>query len=208
MSNIVLLIDDHPLFRLGLTTTLQQLGAELKVVEAASLPEALECLTAGMRFDLILYDWHLRGRGGVQGLLAVCQLAQGVAVVVISADEDEAIRIAAQQIGAADFLSKAADPTTIRDVLGQHLRRSAPENHAPVDDAPRAGLGCVQLSPRQQEVLQRMAQGESNKRIAQRLTIAETTVRAHVSDILRLLNSANRTEAVVKARRLGLITFG
>ncbi len=200
----VLMIDDHPLFRSGLRAALLQSGPPLRIDEASTLLAAIDALAEPSAFDLILYDWHLPDGGGCKGLTAICQLAPGVPVAVISADEDEAVRLAALAIGAVACLSKAIDARHLREVLeGLLLGAAAPprsSEHADGRPTPRAAL-----TPRQHDVLQLMARGDPNKRIARQLGIAEATVRAHVSDILRHVRARNRTEAVVMAGRDGLL---
>lgn len=195
----VLIVDDHPLYRSGLKTALAPLSVEFG--EAASLLAAIDALEQ-RRVDLILYDWHLPDSGGCRGLAAIRHLAPGVPVVVISADDDEAVQIAAASMGAADFMSKATDAQRMREVLCGLLCDAA----RPPQRAPRSSVAA--LTRRQHDVLQLMARGDSNKRIADRLGIAETTVRAHVSDILEVTRSRNRTEAVVRAQREGLVGAG
>lgn len=199
----ILLIDDHPLFRAGVCSTLTQAGMPVHVHEADSVPAALGALAEQKPFDLILYDWHLRGGGGVKGLVAVLQTAPAVPLLVITADEDEAIRMAAAALGAVECVSKASDLRRITDLLWRWLSH-VPEPASPLPHA----AGAVLLTHRQREVLALMAEGGTNKRIADKLRIAQTTVRAHVSDILRMLQAHNRTEAVMVATRRGLIDGG
>ncbi len=206
----VLLIDDHPLFRVGLASILCS-GAgspPIRLCEAATVVAAIDRLQDGDRFDLIVYDWHLPGGGGVRGLVSICQVATAVPVVVISADEDEAIQIAALQVGAAAFISKASDPGAIRDLIHRQLLLGKPEAAVPVEPAQQDHPATVDLTRRQHAVLRLMAQGYGNKDIARRLDIAENTVRSHVSEILRAFGAANRTQAVVKAGRLGFVHSG
>lgn len=199
----VLVVDDHPLYRSGLKVALAPLAVEFG--EAATLLGAIDALGA-RRFELILYDWHLPDGGGCKGLVALRQLAPGVPVVVISADEDEAIAFAAASIGAAACLSKSTDAQGLRAALGKLLGATpgAPGPSHPV--AQRSMAAARAMTRRQHDVLQLLARGDSNKRIAARLGIAETTVRTHVSDLLQLLQARNRTEAVVLAQRAGLIS--
>ncbi len=208
----VLLLDDHPLFRVGLRSTLIGMGLPVEVHEAASVAGALALLAALPRFDLIVYDWVLNhgnqgnhsGGGGVKGLVALVQTAPDVPIVVVSASEDDAVRLAALALGAADFVPKASDPALIRDRLWHHLQHTRPWPADTSAAGPRR-TGPVALTLRQREVLTLMSRGNANKVIAAELRIAETTVRAHVSDILRLLHASNRTEAVVLATRTGLV---
>lgn len=199
----ILLVDDHPLFRTGLKAALVETGLDLRVVEAADLVAAIGLLSDIAAFDLILYDWHLPGGGGCRGLVALCELAPQVPVLVITADDDEAIRFAARDIGARDCLSKSDDAVHIRAIVA-HVLGIAADGAAPAAGAAVSRPEpAATLTPRQRDVLQLLAHGESNKHIASRLGIAGTTVRSHVSCILRSLSARNRTEAVVKAASQG-----
>lgn len=193
----ILLIDDHPLFRAGLKAALAASGLKLLFADAAHLDAALDRLDSAAPFDLIIYDWHLPGGGGCRGLVALCELAPQAPVLVITADEDDAIRIAASNIGARDCLSKAADAAHICAAIARILD-IAPATAMPSRHLAQAAPGA-RLTSRQRDILQMLADGDSNKLIASRLGIADATVRTHVSGILRSLAVRNRTEAVVKA---------
>src|SRR5574337_681416 len=189
----VLIIDDHPLYRSGLKAALAPLPADFD--EAASVLGAIDALGA-RRFDLIVYDWYLPDGGGCKGLVAIRQLAPGVPLVVISADEDDTIAFAAAAIGAVGCLRKSIDAQGLRQAIGRLLRTAPGEPQQRKAAQPSAAAPTV-LTRRQRDVLDLMACGGSNKRIAMQLGIAEATVRAHVSDLLQLLQARNRTEAVV-----------
>lgn len=203
----VLLVDDHPMFRAGLKSILAADGKPWHVLESASVGPALDAIADGQHFDLVVYDWHLQtDGGGVRGLLALRQMAPNVPIVVLTADTDEAVAMAARALGAAAFLPKSAEGHELKDVLIGLLDLSSETRPEPADDAgPRAPQPSVRLTLRQLEVLRPMAQGLPNKRIARLLGIADATVRAHVTDILETLHASNRTEAVVKASRCGVI---
>lgn len=219
MSYSVLVVDDHALVRCGLRVLLARLGVEVFVCEAATVAQAIEAL-AVRRYDLVVYDWHLPHAGsgspggGVRGLVAVCESQPGVPVLVISADDDEAVRYAALQLGASDYCSKSIDPRELIRKVSMLLQPgsaakcaaaavpagvAAAPHRQPQTGAPRRGL-----TARQREVLALLSRGEANKRIASVLGLAEPTVRAHVSGLLKALRAKNRTEAVVKARAEGL----
>lgn len=194
-----LVVDDHPLYRAGLILALGPLS--IRFEEAAGLLGALDALSL-RRFDLVLYDWHLPDGGGCKGLVAIRQIAPDVPVVVISADADEAIEVAAHAIGASEYLPKSAEAARLREVVARvtGCGLEGPTAHDARTAAPDA-LGA--LTGRQRDVLRLMARGEPNKRIAVALGLAESTVRSHVSDILLTLGARNRTEAVVRAHRAG-----
>ncbi len=202
----LLLIDDHPLFRKALCRTLWELAEDLHVHEAATIAEALDILDGSVMMDLVLYDWRLPDGGGLRGLMAICQLLPSTPVVVVSANEDPDVIATALSAGARGYIPKSASTEVINSALqlvlqGETYVPSATLGHRSVTPLPRGDL----LTARQAEVLFLLAEGYANKRIAYALGIAEATVRAHVSDILHGLQVGNRTEAVVRARRLGLL---
>ena len=201
----VLIVDDHPLYRAGMTAALAPLPIRCR--EAATLMTAIDALEREA-FDLVLYDWHLPDGGGCKGLAAIRQLATKVPVVVISADEDEAIEVAAHCMGAAARITKAQDAAGIRAVVSGILQCAGVAGASLAPDPASAAEVPIELTQRQRDVLQQMASGEPNKRIATALGIAESTVRAHVSDILELLHARNRTEAVIRAHRASLLALG
>jgi len=206
----LLLIDDHPLFRKALCRALWELAEDLRVHEAASVAEALTILDENTALDLVLYDWRLPDGGGLQGLLAICQLLPSTPVVVVSANEDPDVIANALGAGARGYIPKSASIGVINSALQLVLEGETyvpsvtlGHGHRPESLPPQEGL----LTARQAEVLSLLAEGYANKRIALSLDIAEATVRVHVSDILHGLHVENRTEAVVKARRLGLLNL-
>lgn len=209
MQTAILVIDDHPLFRAGIRPVLLGLQGEVRIEEACDVDDALARLDGESAFDLILYDWNLPGGGGVRGLVVLCEMAPDTPVVVVSGDEDEAVRIAALQVGASAFVAKTADSDAMRAVLLPLVRvRHATAAHSRLADGtahPRARRPAIVLAPRRREVLLLLALGYTNKRIARQLQIAPATVSAHVSEIFKALQASNRTEAVFNATRLGLL---
>jgi len=205
----ILLIDDHPLFRKALRRMLWELSHDCRVREATGVGEALTLLDDARAPDMVLYDWRLPDGGGLRGLLAICQILPQTPVVVVSSNEDPDVIASALTAGARGYIPKSASSSVISSALrlvlaGETYVPSATLGQALSPVTPDAGRGGI-LTARQGEVLFLMAEGYSNKRIAQTLSISEATVRVHVSDILHQLHAENRTEAVAKARRLGLL---
>lgn len=206
----ILLIDDHPLFRKALVRTLWELDKQLCVHEANGVSDAFSLITRIPEPDLALYDWRLPDGGGLSGLLAISQLLPATPIVVISANEDPDVIASALAAGARGYIPKSASAGVIHSALrlvleGETYVPSAAFGQQTRPVASKAATREDLLTARQKEVLSLLAEGYSNKRIAQSLAISEATVRVHVSDILHELNAENRTEAVVKARRLGLL---
>lgn len=209
------LIDDHTLLRRGLVALLSQ-QADLRVVgEAGDAGEALRMLPA-MRPDVILLDNHLPGVRGVDAIAGLREASPDSRVVMLTVSEDGADLATALRHGAQGYLLKTIDG----DLLAEAVRRAArgepvvsPEmmgklvaafqsQGAPEPEPepePEAAQPGPQLSPREEEVLREIAQGASNKEIARRLDIAETTVKIHVQHILRKLGLSSRVQAAVYA---------
>ncbi len=209
------LIDDHTLLRRGLVALLSQ-QADLRVVgEAGDAGEALRMLPA-LRPDVILLDNHLPGVRGVDAIAGLREASPDSRVVMLTVSEDGADLATALRHGAQGYLLKTIDG----DLLAEAVRRAArgepvvsPEmmgklvaafqsQGAPEPEPepePEAAQPGPQLSPREEEVLREIAQGASNKEIARRLDIAETTVKIHVQHILRKLGLSSRVQAAVYA---------
>lgn len=201
----VLLVDDHPIFRAGLATVLSRPGDGQVVLEAEGVLEAEQYLARHPQIGLILYDWHMPSLGGCRGLQRLRQTAPGVPVVVISADDDDAIGVAARQCGAVDVISKSTGAVTIRARLAALLGDLLPASTVNPPGRAKVGVDIAGLSVRQRDVLRLVACGYANKRIAGALGIREPTVRAHLTDIFRILSVRNRTEAALAAARQGLV---
>jgi DNA-binding NarL/FixJ family response regulator len=199
----VLLIDDHPLFRAGISSILDGLDATVRIIEAGSCEQALILLEADGEFSLILLDLHLPGMDGMTGLAKLRDASPATPVVVLSATEDSRRIRQAIAAGAKGYIPKSASSQIILSALrlvlsgGVYLPHNVLESPAPV-------VTDGELTPRQREVLRWLARGKSNKEIADVLGMAENTVRVHVAAILKYLDVRNRAEAVFAAisRRL------
>jgi DNA-binding NarL/FixJ family response regulator len=202
----ILVADDHPVVREGLVAMLGT-QPDLEVIdEAGTGPEAVRA-TLERRPDVVLLDLELPGFDGVEVIRQLRAEAPGVRVVVLTAfDRDEQI-VSAIRFGAEGYLLKGAPRDEVfRAIRVVHAGGSLIE---PVIASKliRQVRGAPEgLTPRESEVLALLAQGASNKKIAQTLVVSERTVKFHVSSILAKLNAANRTEAAALARERGLIT--
>jgi two-component system nitrate/nitrite response regulator NarL len=207
----LLVVDDHTLFRRGLIALLQQYPDLQVAGEAADAGEAQRHAQA-LQPDVILLDNHLPGVLGKDALPGLREAAPQAKVLMLTVSEDAQDLVEALQRGAHGYLLKTVDG----EVLAQGIRRVArgepvvsPEMtgklvtaframNAPAPEpeaAPADPLAA--LSPREQEILQHIARGASNKEIARALTIAETTVKIHVQHILRKLGLSSRVQAAV-----------
>jgi two-component system nitrate/nitrite response regulator NarL len=213
----VLVIDDHPLVQEGVAAALEALGHEVNVIAAADSEQGLTAAAAHPDIDLVLLDLALPGMSGLAVISALHQRFPSLPVVVLSALEDpENIRNAIAS-GAMGFVPKSAQTRVLIEVLQQVLEGnvSVPSSlrggvSASSGGTPASGGGTepdvALLTLRQLEVLSRLCQGKTNKQIATELGLSEKTVKAHVTAIFKVLGVVNRTQAVLVARRIGMIT--
>jgi two-component system nitrate/nitrite response regulator NarL len=213
----ILVVDDHTLFRRGLTALLAR-DPHLQVVGDAA--DAGEALRRAQEFqpDLILLDNNLPGVNGVDVLPALLDAVPGVRVLMLTVSEDEQDLVAALRGGASGYLLKTIEGDALVAAIARAMRgesvvaeemtgklvaayREATTTPAPAPPAPKV----AQLSPREQEILRGIARGASNKEIARELGIAETTVKIHVQHVLRKLDVSSRVQAAVIASEHGLV---
>jgi DNA-binding NarL/FixJ family response regulator len=205
----ILVADDHPVVRDGLTAMLGT-QPDLEVVgEASSGADALRRV-AELAPDVMLLDLEMPGMDGVATLRQLRSGRPTVRVVVFTAYDTPERILAALQAGAHGYLLKGAP----REEVFQAIR-VANAGGAPLQPQVAARLlrhlsGDAPVAPetlttREQEVLQLLARGKSNKEIASTLVITERTAKFHVAAILRKLGAANRTEAVTLAAQRGLV---
>ncbi|MEI6802688.1 MAG: response regulator [Burkholderiales bacterium] len=227
----LLVVDDHTLFRRGLTALLSQDGRFEVIAQAADMGEALRCVEHGVP-DLILLDNHLPGVRGVDGIGALKAAYPGARILMLTVSEDEDDLAAALQAGADGYLLKTVESDILSDSIikvlagesvisaemmtkfvGIFRAKGAPSQggaaataspNSSAADAASEPVGLALLSAREREILALIAHGDSNKVIARSLDIAETTVKIHVQHILRKLQISSRVQAAVFAVGHGL----
>jgi two-component system nitrate/nitrite response regulator NarL len=217
----VLVIDDHPLVQEGVKAALESLGHDVRVISAADSEQGLTAAAANQDIDLVLLDLALPGMSGLAVIKALHNRFPSLPVVVLSALEDPENVRQAISAGAMGFVPKSAQTRVLIEVLQQVLEGnvSVPSHlHGGSPSAPPAaphlgapvGIGSepdvALLTLRQLEVLSRLCQGKTNKQIATELGLSEKTVKAHVTAIFKVLGVVNRTQAVLVARKIGMIT--
>lgn len=205
-----LIIDDHPLFREALHSAVQMAYPEVDTVEARSIAEAMDVLASGTPFDLALLDLSMPDVRGFDGLLQLRTRYPRLPVVIVSGYEDAKIISEALSYGAAGFIPKSARKSDLAGAIRTVMEGAVfvPENYQSRAPDPvttdRADLvsRLSKLTPQQLRVLRMLRQGLLNKQIAYELQVGETTVKAHVSEILRKLNVYSRTQAVIEVSKL------
>ena len=216
----ILVVDDHTLFRRGLTALLARDATLTVVGDAADAGEA-QRRTAELQPDLILLDNHLPGVNGVDALPALRQAAPAARIMMLTVSEDEADLAAALRGGACGYLLKTIEGDALVTAIHRAMRgasvvaeemtdklvaayRDAAAAPAESEAAPLPTSPIEQLSPRERDILRGIARGASNKEIARELGIAETTVKIHVQHVLRKLGLSSRVQAAVAATAHGL----
>jgi DNA-binding NarL/FixJ family response regulator len=221
---MVLLVDDHPLFREGLALLLRPLVDELTVVEAGTCEEAFAVLDEQEPPHLVLMDLALPGMNGIDGIAVLHERFPRVPLVALSSADDRDTVLRALDAGAMGFVPKSSTSAVMLGALrlilanGIYLPPSAflagptgpalaPTVQAEVIAARPSGAGAsLGLTARQEEVLQLILRGLPLKLIARELNLSLGTVKAHTSAVLRALNVTTRTQAVVVAGSMGLRT--
>lgn len=204
MGGHVLVADDHPLTREGLSLAARAALPGASIVTAGSVAEAVAHAEVRGRFRMVLLDFQLPDARGYSGLLSLQMHDPGVPIVVVTAHEEPSLVEAAKALGAAGFLFKSLPLDTIAAKL-----REVDAGHTsfPVDVVPSAAVAAARaridnLSPAQHRVLIALADGRSNKHIARELDVTEATIKAHLSAIFRRMGVANRAQAMLAIQPL------
>ena len=204
----VLIIDDHPLFCEALALTLRAVAGIVEVETFDRLDPALNRLALMPLPDVVVLDLNLPDVTGLDGLIRLCRVVGAVPVVVVSSLADNRVIGAALGAGATGFVPKHARREVFRAAFAAISAGHGyvPEGYLPHTDpaatpSPRddAMARLARLTPQQAKILQLICEGRLNKQIAFDLTIAETTVKAHVTAIMRKLGVQSRTQAVLIA---------
>jgi DNA-binding NarL/FixJ family response regulator len=208
----VLIVDDHALFRRGVCNTVES-AEEFEVVgEAEDGVEAL-AKARGLKPDLILMDINMPHCNGLTAVSAIKRELTGVKIIMLTVHDEDENLFKAIKTGADGFLRKDVRANALLDSLRDVMKGEAVIPGSMTVKILKefvrlaeieAGHIPGQLTPREEEILQKISEGLSNREIAVSLRIKESTVKVHVTKILRKLHLQNRTQAAAHARRRGL----
>ncbi len=216
----LLVADDHPLFRDALLAVVSAGLADTQLLEADSLAAALQCVENNDGLDLLLLDLSLPDTEGLEGLKILRDTCPWLPVAIVSALQERQLVLDAIALGAVGYIPKSTPREQLLAAITQILQgqlylpadimrrpppRVLPSTTTESADHPQNRL--PRLTDKQLDVLSCMSQGMSNKQIARELAIAETTVKTHVSAILRKLGASSRVHAIVIAGEEDLSGF-
>jgi two-component system, NarL family, response regulator len=199
----VLIVDDHPIMRVGIAAIIEATPDMTVVAQAGSGEEAIELFEKHLP-DITLMDLRLPGMSGVDAVRTVIEGHADAKFVVLTTYEGDEDIHQALEAGARSYIIKGMP----HEALVSALRRVHSGGRflpQPVSRALNSRIPNCDLSAREREVLDLIVRGRSNKEIASDLGITESTVKCHVSVILMRLNVSDRTQAVVTALQRGLV---
>lgn len=217
----ILVVDDHTLFRRGLTALLARDPRLCVIGDAADAGQA-QRKAKELQPDLILLDNHLPGVNGIDALPALLEATPSAKILILTVSEDGNDLAAALRGGAVGYLLKTMEgddliSAILRTTRGESVvatemtsklvaaYRGATQGITPANIATSFDPSIASLSPRELDILRGIARGASNKEIAREHGIAETTVKIHVQHVLRKLDVSSRVHAAVKATEHGLL---
>jgi NarL family two-component system response regulator LiaR len=210
----VLIADDHPLVREALHQALDGERDMEVVAEAGDGEEAVK-LASELKPDVAVMDIVMPKLNGIEATRKIKEIAPSIAILILTAYDDDEYVLGLLDAGAAGYLLKSARGRDLAGairavksgksvlhpkIIAKLLKRAT---IAPVEERKASDL----LSERESEVLRLVALGMSNKKIAEKLFLSQRTVKAHLTNIFNKLNVASRSEAIVKGLQWGLVTL-
>ncbi|GEL99724.1 response regulator [Cellulomonas terrae] len=216
MTISVVVVDDHPVFRIGMAALLDSLPGIRVTGQAASAREAGPLLASGTDADVVLMDLDLGDGSGIDLTRELLQQHPDLRVLVVTMHEDDDAVVAAVRAGARGYLVKSAPPDAVERAVravaaGEMILSPAVAQRAMayvLGGRTAARLPFPQLTDREREVLDLVAAGLDNETIARRLRLSPKTVRNHLANVLARLALPDRSAAIVRAREEGLGTSG
>lgn len=204
----ILHADDHPMFREGLRFFLKLLDPQVTLLEAGNFQAALDRLALEWPVDLALIDLQMPGMSEFDGFLAMRRRYPTLPVVILSGVSDMRLLRTLLDAGARGYIPKFASSELLLQGLRHVLQGGTfvPDHlYLPAAAAPAEEAEDATLTSRQLQILPLMADGMSNKQIADALSISEGTIKQHMKVLFRRLGARNRTQAVQEARKQGLL---
>ena len=205
-GRVIIVADDHPLFRVALSQAIASLDAQIRIIETSDYDEAYAALGRHQDAELMVLDLNMPGMRGFSGLVYLRADQPQIPVIIVSAIEDDDVIRSAASFGASGYIPKSSSLREIKEAIEKVLSGETSFPAAMIAGVPDAsqdlGRRMASLTPQQIRVLTFLTEGKLNKQIAYELNISEATVKAHVSAILQKLGVNSRTQAVIVAGKL------
>jgi len=192
----ILLADDHGLFRESVKRWLETLDTDYRIETAANRADVNAALTNGMQPKLMMLDLCMPGMNGVESIRDIHIRWPKIPILVVSANDDPLVIRGCIEAGASGFVSKSGQGEEMLDAIRRIL---AGKTYIPSGAMSKT---ILRFSDKQLKILRLLAEGRSNKEIAQRAYLTEGTVKQYVSDILSKLDVDNRVQAGIRAREI------
>ena len=205
-----LIVDDHPLFGEALGNAIRISHPDARILEATSIKGALAILATEPTIDLVLLDLLLPDAVGFSGFQMLRDLYPSLPIAIVSSHEDQSTISEALEIGAVGYIPKSTSLNELSEAIDRVLSGSvsapkdfvATRNMARSSAAPTMRARLMELTPQQTRVLHLITRGLQNREIAAELKLAESTVKAHVTEILRKLKLFSRNKVIVEMKKL------
>ena len=213
----ILVVDDHPLVREALCRVFSS-QTDMEVIGEAGDGEEAVNLASQLKPDIVVMDIMMPKSDGIEASRQIKKIAPNIAILILTAYDDDAYVLGLLEAGAAGYLLKSArgqdlveairairtgESVLHPDIIGKLLKRAI-TRPAEIEESKVNEL----LSNRETEMLKLLATGMSNKEMAEELGLSLRTVKAHMSNIFTKMNVASRSEALVEALKLGLVALG
>jgi DNA-binding NarL/FixJ family response regulator len=199
----ILIVDDHALFREGLRLILGRLGGDISFHEGSTADIALQQATTAP--DLILLDLNLPGLKGADCVHLFLATYPGCPIILLSGMDNPDAAQAGLAAGAIGFIHKSSTATEMLATIQSAMAGTWSHPATTSITGPDQEMHIPTLTQRQTEVLARLCAGRTNKEIATDLDLSDNTVRVHLAGIFRALEVRSRTQAIIAAKRLGLV---
>lgn len=208
----VLIADEQSLFRDGLTLRLKEINQNIDILQSSSLTETLQILSAEPNTDILILDIDLAGFSAEETIKNIQNISPSAKIIAISSSEDAHNIKNILSLGAKGYIPKRSDSNILSGALKLILDGGTyiPPVMLKTDSISKLTSPTLpplkkNLTNRQSQVLDLIAQGKSNKQIAYDMGVSEATVKLHINALLRSLKVNNRTQAVITAQKMGLI---
>lgn len=208
----VLVVDDHPVVRRGLRAMLESESWVSEVLEAATVADAVREAVAGQA-DVVAMDFALPDGDGIEATRRILAARPATRIVMLTMTDDHDVVVKALTAGAAGFVVKDDDPDVVIDALrtaGNGGVVLGPSITATVLGGMHRGTGRElpppfdKLTPREREIMAHLLTGEANVEIAKHLTVSEKTIRNQLTAVFAKIGVTDRTQAVLRARDVGM----